>query len=174
MSSPSTLANPVRAAVFTTPAAAQAAVKGLLAARFTQKEITVVCSDETKERYFRAFEHQKQAGANTPAAAAIGGAIGATLFGLSAIAAGAATGGVPLAIAGGWALMTGGLAGGFVGAMLTRGFEKEAANYYDQAVAGGKILVAVEALGDDAQRRLQTAWQILDQAGAEPVQLPEG
>jgi hypothetical protein len=174
MSSTTTLAKPVRAAVFATPDAAHAAVSGLLAAGFTQKEITVVCSDETKEHYFRAFRHQQQAGANTPAAAAVGGALGATLFGLSAVAAGAATGGVPLAIAGGWALMTGGVAGGFLGAMLTRGFEKEAANYYDQAVAGGKILVAVEAHGEDALRRLRTAWQILEQAGAEPVQLPEG
>ena len=174
MSSTSTLVKPVRAAVFATSAAAQSAVSGLLAAGFSQKEITVVCSDETKERHFRAFEHQQQAGANTPAAAAVGGAIGATLFGLSAVAAGAATGGVPLAIAGGWALMTGGVAGGFLGAMLTRGFEKEAANFYDQAVARGKILVAVEAHGGDALRRLAIAWQILEQAGAEPLELPEG
>jgi hypothetical protein len=174
MATTSQLARPVRAAVFATPDAAQTAVRGLLAAGFVQKEITVVCSDETKERYFRAFEHQQQAGAHTPAAAAVGSAIGATLFGLSAVAAGAASGGVPLAIAGGWALLTGGVAGGFLGAMLTRGFEKEVANYYDQAVAGGKILVAVEAHGEQAQSRLDGAWQILQQAGAEPVPLVEG
>jgi hypothetical protein len=174
MNSTSTVTKPVQAAVYVSPDAAHAAIRQLRAAGFSQKEITVVCNDETKERYFRAFEHQKQAGANTPAAAAAGGAIGATLFGLTAVAAGAATGGVPLAIAGGWAALTGGLAGSFLGAMLTRGFEKEAANYYDQAVAGGKILVAVEVHGDDAQRRLAKAQHILEQSGAEPVPLPEG
>ena len=174
MTRTTTADKPVRAAVFTTPAAAHAAIRALLRSGFNENEITVVCSDETKERYFRQFEHQQQAGANTPAAAAVGSAIGATLFGLSAIAAGAATGGVPLAIAGGWALMTGGVAGGFLGAMLTRGFEKEVANYYDQAVAAGKILVTVEAHGADAQQRLQQAQRILEEAGSEPVPLVEG
>jgi hypothetical protein len=174
MSRTTTTDKPVRAAVFGTPAAAHGVTSRLLRAGFTQREISVICSDETKERYFREFEHQQQAGANTPAAAAVGGAIGATLFGLSAVAAGAAPGGVPLAIAGGWAVMTGGVAGGFLGAMLTRGFEKEAANYYDQAVAAGKILVTVEVHGPAAQGRLARAWQILEEAGAEPVPLVEG
>src|SRR4030095_13443903 len=137
MSTPSTIDTPVRAAVFATRDAAHKAVDALLAANFTQREITVVSSNETEERAFRAFEHQKPAGANTPVAAAVGGAIGATVCGLTAVAGTAATGGVPLAIAGGWAVMTGGVAGGFLGAMMTRGIEKEAANYYDQAVAGG-------------------------------------
>src|SRR5262245_56677608 len=136
MRHPPTTDAPVRAAVFATLQQAEAAVNGLLAAGFATNEITVVCSDKTMERNFRAFEHQKPAGANTPVAATVGGAIGATLFGLTAVAATAATGGVPLAIAGGWAVMTGGVAGGFLGAMMTRGVEKEAANYYDQAVAG--------------------------------------
>ena len=174
MNGTATIASPVRAAIFTNIQQAQRAVGKLPEAGFRQPEITVVCSNEVKEQHFRAFEHQKQAGTNTPAAATVGGAIGATLFGLSAVAAGAATGGVPLAIAGGWALMTGGLAGGFLGAMLTRGLEKEAADYYDQAVSLGKILVAVEIHGSDAARRLAMAWQILREAGSEPVPLPEG
>jgi len=174
MSITSTVNQPVRAAVFTPLESARSVVANLRAAGFTQSEITVVCSDESKERYFRTFEHQQPAGANTPVAAAVGGAIGATLFGLTAVAASAATGGVPLAFAGGWALMTGGVAGGFLGAMMTRGIEKEAANYYDQAVAGGKILVAVEVPGPDADDRLNQAHEILSRAGADPVPLAEG
>jgi len=129
MNSSQTMTRPVRAAVFTTIVAARDAVQSLLDAGFTRDEITVVCSDETKERYFREFEHQQPAGANTPLAATVGGAIGATLFGLTAVAAGAATGGVPLIVAGSWAALTGGIAGGFLGAMMTRGIEKKAANY---------------------------------------------
>jgi phosphopantetheinyl transferase (holo-ACP synthase) len=75
---PSTIDTPVRAAVFATREAAHKAVDALLAANFTQREITVVSSNATEERAFRAFEHQKPAGANTPVAAALGGAIGAT------------------------------------------------------------------------------------------------
>ena len=40
----------------------------------------------------------------------------------------------------------GALVGGLVGAMTTRGIEKEIANYYDQAVVQGKILVAAECM----------------------------
>jgi hypothetical protein len=173
MATTQTLSRPVRAAVFASTNAAERAVRELQAAGFSERDITVVCSDETKERSLRRFEHQQPAGTNTPAAAATGGVIGATLFGLTAIAA-SATGGIPLAIAGGWALLTGGVAGGFLGAMLTRGVEKEAANFYDQAVAAGKILVAVEVHGQAAERRLAQAGRILDQAGAEPLPLTEG
>ena len=162
---------PVRAAVFATLARAQRAVDSLRAGGFTNDEITVVCSDETKERHFRELEHQQPAGTNTPLAATVGGLVGATLFGLTTVGVGIATGGVPLLVAGGWGIWTGGVLGGFVGAMLTRGIEKEAANFYDQAVISGKILVAVET---PESHRLDQAEQILASAGAEPVALPEG
>jgi hypothetical protein len=168
------LQKPVRAAVFTTLAAARRAVKMLQEAGFSAKEITVICSDETKERHFKVFEHQQPAGANTPLAATVGGTVGATIFGLSAVAAGAATSGVPLIVIGGWALATGGILGGFVGAMLTRGIEKEAADFYDQAVVKGDILVAVEHHGPQHAARMVQAEHILAQAGSEPVALQEG
>jgi hypothetical protein len=174
MSTAATTEKPVRAAVFTTLIAARNAVQMLLEAGFTRDEITVVCSDETKERYFREFEHQQRAGTNTPLAATVGGAIGATLFGLTTVAVGVATGGVPLIVAGGWGVWTGGVLGGFVGAMMTRGIEKEAANYYDQAVAAGKILVAVEEVGTHVPGRLEQAERILALAGADPLPLAEG
>ncbi len=174
MTETDTIDKPVRAAVFSTLTHARMAVDKLRKAGFTNDEITVVCSDETKERYFRKFEHQQPAGANTPLAAALGGAIGATLFGLTTVAAGVATGGVPLVVAGGWGVWTGGVLGGFIGAMLTRGIEREAANYYDQAVVSGKILVAVENAGHPSSARLHEAERILTSAGSEPVSLPEG
>src|SRR5688572_6565002 len=90
------LERPVRAGVFDTVAKTEEAVQRLLAAGFSKDQITVVCSDETKERYFREFEHQQPAGTNTPAAAAIGGTVGASLGGLAAGAVGVATGGLPL------------------------------------------------------------------------------
>ncbi len=64
--------------------------------------------------------------------------------------------------------------GGFLGAMLTRGIEKEVANFYDQAVAQGKLLVAVEIHGSNSERRLALAEQILAREGERPLPLPEG
>ena len=76
--------------------------------------------------------------------------------------------------AGGIALWGGGVVGGLVGAMMTRGVEKELANYYDQAVVAGKLLVAAEAYGSTAAKRLADAQRILHEAGAEPVALEKG
>src|SRR5262245_1479638 len=72
---------PVRAGAFTTVDGARRAVTSLLDAGFVREQLTVVCSDETKERDFKRFEHQRQAGKNTPAAAAAGGTIGAAVGG---------------------------------------------------------------------------------------------
>jgi hypothetical protein len=165
---------PVRAGVFNDVASARNAISQLREGGFTNDEITVICSDETKERIFREFEHQDPAGANTPVAAATGSAVGATLFGLATAVIGTASGNVPLAVAGGWGVWTGGVLGGFIGAMLTRGVEKEAADYYDQAVVQGKILIAVEHHGPQSAARLHQAENILSVAGAEPVALREG
>jgi hypothetical protein len=168
---------PIRAAIFTEIAETDMAVKRLLAAGFTTQEITVICSDDTKERYFREYEHQDQAGRNVPVAAGIGGAVGMTLFGLTAVAAGLVTGGAAFVVAGGTGMWTGTVVGGLVGAMMTRGFEREVANFYDQAVITGDILVAVEPHGgtpEENQNRLLTAESIFREAGAKPLPLSHG
>lgn len=168
---------PIRAAIFTQIAETDRAVKNLLAAGFTKEEITVVCSDDTKERYFREYEHQDQAGRNVPLAAGIGGAVGMTLFGLTAVAAGLVTGGAAFVVAGGTGMWTGTVVGGLVGAMMTRGFEREVADFYDQAVITGDILVAVEPHGgtpEENNKRLLTVETIFREAGAKPLPLAHG
>ena len=166
--------SPVRAGVYSQVESARRAVQSLLSAGFAVEQITVVCSDEAKERFFKPFEHQQPAGKNTPAAATAGGTVGAALGGIATAALGVAVGGPALAVIGGAGLVTGGLVGSFLGAMLTRGLEKEAANYYDQAVQRGKLLVVVEDHHPDAQQRLARAEQLLAAEGADPLELPEG
>ncbi|MGC4002378.1 MAG: hypothetical protein QM811_04220 [Pirellulales bacterium] len=156
--------------MFDTVGETRAAITELMSAGFSHDEITVVCSDKFKEADFHEFEHEKPAGSYSPAAVAAGGAIGSALFGLAAVAAGIATGGIGLLVAGGTGIWTGGVAGGLIGAMMTRGFEREAANFYDQAVVQGRILVTVE--DEHAEQaiesaRLQTAGRILAAHGAQ-------
>ncbi len=162
------------AGVFSSVEDAERAVLNLLAAGFTKEHITVVCSDETKEKYFHDFEHQEPAGTFTPKAAVLGGTIGAALGGLTVIASAVATGSLALWAAGPITAWAGGVAGGLVGAMMTRGVETELANYYQQAVVQGLILVAAEDHGPDRQTRLSQAAKILSEAGAKPLPLPEG
>ena len=173
MSAQTVRARPIRVAVFPSILLADQAVDGLFKLGFNTDQITVICSDENISRHFQAFHHQEQAGSHTVAAAAIGGAIGAALGGLVAVVGTVATGGIGLLAAGGVAAWAGGAVGGLVGAMMTRGVEKELANYYDQAVVRGKILVAVDAPEADSSQ-LAAAVRVFEQAGAEPVSLPEG
>ena len=85
-----------------------------------------------------------------------------------------ATDAVALLAAGGAGAWTGGILGTFLGAMMMRGQDKELANFYNQAVVGGKLVVAAEDHSDNADARLATAATILAEAGAEPLGLPEG
>ncbi len=101
-------------------------------------------------------------------------AIGAALGGLTAIAGTAATGEVGLLVPGAFAASTGGIVGGYIGAMTTRRVDKALANFYDQSVTRGKILVAAEDHSEAQRQRLATASRILGDAGAEPMELVEG
>jgi hypothetical protein len=165
---------PFEAGVFDTVEGAARAVEGLMGAGFSKEQITVMCSDATKERYFRAFEHQEPAGTYSATATVAGSAIGAIAAGLTIIASAVATGGVTLLAAGPITAAAGGVAGGFIGAMMTRGVEKELANFYQQAVVEGRILVAAEDEGPNAYQRLTRAAKVLADAGARPVALKEG
>jgi phage tail tape-measure protein len=163
----------LRAAVFTSVEQARQAVSGLLAAGFTREQITVVTSDPQKAAIFHEFEHQEPAGVNTPAAMAAGGAIGATVGSIATGAVGVATGGIPLIVAGGIGLMAGAVWGSFLGAMMTRGIEKEAANFYDQEVQRGNLLVTVDECVENGPT-LEDANRVFAAAGAAPMPLPEG
>jgi len=165
---------PIRVGVFDSVEKAHQAVRGLLNAGFSEAQITVVCSDKHREQFFKEFEHQDPAGTTTPEKAAAGGAIGATLGGLAAVIAAVATGGVAFLIAGGIAVLGGGVAGGLIGAMMSRGVEKELANFYDQEVQQGRLLVAAEDESPNAARHLVQAERILAAADAVPMKLPEG
>jgi hypothetical protein len=170
----STQDKPIRVGIFSSPESADATINDLLQAGFTKDEITVVCAAGPGHEHYKQFEHQEPAGTFAPKAAAAGGAVGAALGGLAAVAGAIATGGIGLLAAGGIAAWSGGVVGGLVGAMMTRGVEKELANFYDQSVREGKILVAVEDQGPTADRRLPRASQILAEHGAEPIPLAEG
>lgn len=164
--------NSYRIGVFDTSAAAERAVQGLLEAGFARESLSVICPD-CADGVASDVRRQDPAGANTPAAALAGGSLGALLGGVVAAAGIAATGGTGLLVAG--PLLAGGAAGAvggsFVGAMLTRGFEPETADYYDQALQRGKVLVAVE---NPDSKVLERAEAALLAAGAEPVHLTAG
>jgi hypothetical protein len=163
---------PVRVAVFDRIYKAEQAVEALLLEGFEKNQISVICSDAAKEEHFKGLEGE-QAGEAAPRRAAVGGVIGATLGGLATVTALGTGAGIPVVAAGHLvvALATGGIVGGFIGAMTSRGLDTEAAEYYEQSVEKGKILVVAEAEGDDGPRKLRAAEKQFEELGAEPVSL---
>jgi hypothetical protein len=166
---------PFRVGIFSTVAQADRVVRRLRDAGFSKDELAVLCSNETKAEHFSDLPSEPRGAGYTPGAIVTGGLIGATIGGLALGATALVTGGATLLAAGGTVLIGGGaIAGSFTGAMMTRGLQKEIADYYDQAVQLGKILVAVEVHGEGSEAKLARAEQILAEAGAEPVALVEG
>ncbi|MFO0930475.1 MAG: alpha/beta hydrolase-fold protein [Gemmataceae bacterium] len=166
---------PFRVGVFDTVAEADRAVHDLLTAGFDRNELAVLCSDQHKERHFRGVvQTPAPAGAYTAEGIVTGSAVGAVIGGVMLAASSLVTAGVPI-LAGGAAMIGGGaLAGSFAGAMMTRGLQKEIADYYEQSLELGQILVAVEVHGDNAEQRSTRAAAILRGEGVQPVPLPEG
>jgi hypothetical protein len=165
---------PIRAGVFNNSQAVDGVIMELTKNGFRRDQITVVCNAESQKRHFAEFEHQQSAGTFTPGATVVGGTLGATLVGISAVVAGAIFGGIPLIVFAGAGAATGGMVGSFIGAMMTRGFEQEAANFYNQAVLSGKILVTVEDTSPEQEQKLAIASRIIMAAGALPMELPVG
>lgn len=166
---------PIRAGVFESEPAADRAVAGLLAAGFSKDSISVVSSRPVEHH----VEHEDvvgvpPSGSHTAGAVVLGGTIGSVLGGLATVVGVAATGGIGLIVVGPLfaAAAAGGVAGGFVGAMMTRGFEPEIADFYDQALTKGQYLVAVEDVAEGPQ--LDTADAVFERAGATPMAMRKG
>src|SRR5262245_21356814 len=87
---------PVRVGIFKTVAGAERAVRGLPDAGFAKEQLSVICSEEYKERHFRDLRHPPIPGSNTAAAIATGGVVGAAIGGLALAASAVATGGATL------------------------------------------------------------------------------
>ncbi len=102
-----------------------------------------------------------------------GGSIGALLGGLIGVAGVTASGGAALLAAGSLLAGSSGgaVVGGFVGAMMTRGMEPEVADFYDQALAKGQVLVAVEPSDEVTGQQIAVADGIFAADAAERVEL---
>jgi hypothetical protein len=135
---------------------------------FTTAEISVVCSQSACEQEFAKLIKEHPAGKQVDAALNRSAAVGAGLGAAAVIAGLLTTTGIGVVVIGSFAGLA--IAETFASLMMTRGAEKELADYYDQAVSHGKILVAVETT-DPARQRL--ADSILHPAGDRPVGLPK-
>lgn len=158
--------------VFSTLSSAKSAVKQLEAIGLSSKEISVISSSDIVKRYFEQYGLDVEP-KDWKGAAVLGGSAGAVLAGLTSVVALVTGAGVPVVVAGGLAsFLTGGIVGGLAGAMTERGFETEAADYYELAVADGKTLVAVDLTHrQDFRLKCTQSERVLADAGSEPIEL---
>ena len=148
MATSSTAERPIEVGIFDSVELADPAVAGLLKAGFTVDQITVVSLDETKERYFRKYEHQEPAGTGISITGGGRRCDWCLVGGLTARSDRRSdrwfgnTGGRPPGRRrrrrGGWIHRA---------RWCCAVWEKELADYYQQAVIEGRILVAAEDTG---------------------------
>ena len=157
----------IRAGFFGSVAAADAAVRNLLAAGFTKDELAVICPDQFKHQFRTDIPEAEEAGTGAREGIAAGGVIGATLGGLALAAVAIATGGAALLPAATVLVGGGALAGGFSGLIMADGYTKGVGEYYEQAIQLGKIVVGVHIEGEVNSARLDQAAHVLAESGAD-------
>jgi hypothetical protein len=157
-------------AIFPARAAAESAVDRLIAAGFSNQDVSVLMSDKETARELAAEKNTK-APEGTTTGVGVGGVVGGTLGLLAGIGALAIPGVGPLIAAGpimaGLAgLGVGGAVGGLVGALVGMGIPEYEAKRYEGRVKDGGILVSVHC---DTSEEISRAKDVLKQAGGEDI-----
>jgi hypothetical protein len=157
-------------AIFPTRAAAESAVDRLIAAGFSNQDVSALMSDNDSARQF-ATEKNTKAPEGTATGVGVGGVVGGTLGLLAGIGALAIPGVGPLIAAGPImgalaGLGVGGAVGGLVGALVGLGIPEYEAKRYEGRVKDGGILVSVHC---DTSEEISRAKDVLKQAGGEDI-----
>jgi hypothetical protein len=157
-------------AIFATRSAAESAVDRLIAAGFSNQDVSVLMSDNTSSREF-ATEKNTKAPEGTATGVGVGGVVGGTLGLLAGLGALAIPGVGPLIAAGPImgalaGLGVGGAVGGLVGALVGMGIPEYEAKRYEGRVKDGGILVSVHC---DTSEEIFRAKDVLKQAGGEDI-----
>ncbi len=156
--------------IYPTRSAAESAVDQLVAAGFSNQDVSVLMADQRGSRDFAAEKNTKAPeGATT--GGVLGGAVGGTLGLLAGIGALAIPGVGPLIAAGPImgtlaGLGAGGVVGGLVGLLVGMGIPEYEAKRYEGRVKDGGILVSVHC---DSSDEISRAKEVLKATGAEDI-----
>jgi hypothetical protein len=156
--------------IYRTSADAEAAVDQLIAAGFSNQEISVLMPDNQGSREF-AHEKNTKAPEGATAGVSAGGVIGGTLGLLAGIGALAIPGVGPFIAAGPimgalGGLGVGGAVGGLIGALVGMGIPEYEAKRYEGRVKEGGVLLSVHC---DRSEEIDAAKKILKASGAEDI-----
>ena len=139
----------------------------LLAKGYTEKDIHVMMSDETRKKLGGKdvkLEHGNKALEGAGVGGAVGGTIGATILGIAAAASTIAFPGIGLVIAGPLAgALAGGAAGaaagGLVGSLVGMGIPEEQAKVFEKDLKEGSIVLGVRPKHEQDATYFENEWR---------------
>ncbi len=154
--------------MFRDRASAEKAYNSLHERGYSQDEINVMMSDETRKTHFENSDvdtdlgNKALEGAGT--GSAIGGTAGAIIGAIAAIGTAVALPGLGLVIAGPLAAGlagagAGGLTGGIVGALVGSGIPEDRAKEYESGVKDGGIVVGVKPRNQEDADYFENDWR---------------
>lgn len=145
---------------------AERAYQNLRNRGYSNEEINLMMSDETRKKHFADTDTElgSKAWEGAGKGAAIGGAVGATLAAIAAVGTTLALPGLGLLIAGPIvAGLAGGgagaLTGGLVGALVGAGIPEEHAKAYDKGIREGGIVMGVNPRSDEDAEYFEQDWR---------------
>ena len=144
---------------------AEEAYKDLLKRDFTRDQISILMSEDTRERYAgRKTEMGNKALEGTGAGAAVGGAVGAIVAAIVAVGTSIAIPGLGLVVAGPIAAAlagagAGGAAGGLIGALIGAGIPEETVKRYESGIQEGGIVLGVEPRSAAEAKEIERIWK---------------
>ena len=141
------------------------AYKELQERGYTNEDITLVMSDETRKRYFpkEKTEIGSKAAEGAGKGSAIGGGIGAIAGAIAAVGTSLVIPGLGIVIAGPIAAGlagagAGGITGGLIGALIGSGIPEARAKLYESGIKEGRIVMGVKPRNEEDARYFEEKW----------------
>lgn len=154
--------------LFTDKESTEGAYRSLRERGYSDDEINVVMSDETRKRYYGDGSVETEVGTKAAEGmgygSAIGGTLGAVIGGIAALGTNLVLPGVGLvvwgpiaaALAGGGA---GATAGGWLGALIGYGIPEERVKEYEEGIKKGGTVVGVSPRSDEDADYFENEWK---------------
>ncbi len=153
--------------LFTDKESSESAYKSLRDRGYSDDEINVIMSDETRKKYYANdadSELGNKAKEGTGVGGAIGGTLGAIIAGVAAIGTNLVLPGLGLVVWGPLAAAlagagAGALTGGLVGALVGWGIPEDRAIVYENGVKNGGTVIGVKPRSAEDATALRTDWE---------------
>ena len=146
---------------------ADRAYANLVSKGYTDKEIHVMMSEDTRKRLGGRdvkLDHGNKALEGAGVGGAVGGAVGATILGIAAAASSVALPGIGLVVAGplAGALVgagAGAAAGGLTGSLVGMGIPEDEAKVFERDLKDGSIVLGVKPRDEQDATELEREWR---------------